>query len=131
MQKELLRIRVRDTEAATIEIVPSEGGGVEIVVLKKEESTKETTEKKFNGGKDYHCRKSAKADNLEELRGFCSSKKAEYAGNATMKKELKAFWDWYSPRMEDWKGQVATGKLWNAWISKSNNPLVNKEAEDE
>lgn len=121
-------MKIKNTEAASIEVIPTDEG-VEIVVFKKPGAAKE--EKKFNGGKSYSGKKTAKADNLEELRGFCSAKKAEYAGNATMKKELKAFWDWYSPRMEEWKGDVEVGKLWHMWISKSNNPLVNKEAEDE
>ena len=100
--EEILRLRIKNSEAATIEVVPVEDG-VEILVLRK-------------GGKPkkYELHDERKKDNLEVLREFCSRQKEECTTKEE-KGELKRFWEFYSPKMEDWNGAVDCSKLWSRW----------------
>ena len=97
--EQVLKILIRNSEAASIELVPTEEG-VEVVVLRKGKSKEKS--KPSN-------------DNLEILREFCTEKKEFHKWDATMKKELKAFWDFYSPKAEEWKGTMQPEKLWERW----------------
>ena len=98
--EQVFKITIKNTEAAGVEVVPTEDG-VEIIVTRRE--------------KDVAPRKTGKS-NLEILKEFCSEKKAE---EGTDRKELKSFWDWYSPKAEDWKGRIFPDRLWERWIKDS------------
>lgn len=103
---EALRILIRNTEAASIELVPTEEG-VELVVLRREKEKPQPSK-----------------DNLEILREFCTGKKNRHKGDKTILADLKRFWAWYSPKMEDWKGTVDCEKLWTRWsTTRVGNPV--------
>lgn len=53
-----------------------------------------------------------RAENIEILKTFCSSIK-----NSVDKDALKRFWDFYSPKMETWKGVLKPEALWERWIT--------------
>lgn len=95
--EELFKIKIKNTEAAGIEIVPT-SDGVEIIVARKTAKVQERESK----------------PNLEILREFCGRKKNEEGIDRV---ELRNFWDWYSERMEDWKGRIIPEKLWERWIA--------------
>ena len=94
---EELKIKIRNTEAASVEIIPTDDG-IEICIVKKEHPSRA---------------KESNADNTEMLRAFCSKMKEQ---EDTDKKELKRFWEFYSPKMPTWKGKVHPDKLWEKWI---------------
>ena len=101
IMEEILRLRIKNTESATVEIVPVDDG-VEILVLRKKEPKKA---KKY----EFHDEREM-TGNLEILRAFCT----ELKGNVD-KGELKRFWEFYSGKMEEWKGTVQPEKLWARW----------------
>lgn len=96
----VFKIKVSNTEYAAVEIRPVEDG-VEII-LKKADSDKPVD--------------APTNDKLEALRDFCSIKKKYFKNDKTMLSELKRFWEWYSPKMEDWRGKrLDAEKLWSRW----------------
>lgn len=99
--EELFKIKIKNTEAAGIEIVPV-ADGVEIIVARKVINAEKPVSKTNS--------------NLEILRAFCSEKKDCYKNDKTMTAELKRFWNFYSPKMQEWKGRkVQPEKLWSRW----------------
>ena len=100
-ERNVLRIKISDTENATIEINPVDGG-VEILISKAVKPSDPEPEKSCGG-------------NLDILRDFCSEKKVFFKHDKTMKKELLSFWNFYSKKMEDWKGKVDPERLWKKW----------------
>ena len=50
--------------------------------------------------------------NMELLTEFCSKKKTEQNINLNC---LKKFYEFYSKKMEEWKGTVQPEKLWSSW----------------
>lgn len=95
--EQIFKVSIKNSEAAGVEIVPTEDG-IELIITRRQQ------EKKVPAGS---------SNNLELLRDFCSQKKKE---EGVDKKELKAFWDWYSERAEDWKGKLQADKLWTRWL---------------
>lgn len=101
MSKEsILRLKISNTENATIEVLPSDDG-VEIIVRRTEKE--KPVENKCT-------------DKQTILKDFCTEKKAEYKWDKTMLKELVKFYEWWEPRMEDFKGTPQPEKLWEKWI---------------
>lgn len=101
--EEVLRLKIKNTEAASVEIVPVEDG-VEILVLRK--SAKKPK---------YEFHDERKNENkLEILRAFCSRQKEECETKED-RGELKRFWEFYSGKMEDWRGKVEPEKLFKNW----------------
>lgn len=96
--EQVFKIRIKNTDAAGVEIVPTPDG-VEIIV-----------------NRVSRAEPSREEDKVETLRAFCSKKKEKYEGDREMLRELKAFWDWYSPKMPDWKGKADCQKLWSRWL---------------
>ena len=96
------RIKISNTENASVEIRPVEDG-VEIVIKHKERKKEKPVENKCT-------------DKQTILKDFCTEKKAEYKWDKTMMKELVKFYEWWEPRMEDFKGTPQPEKLWEKWI---------------
>lgn len=97
--EQVFKIKVLNTEYAAVEIRPVEDG-IEIV-LKRADKEK-PVEKKCT-------------DNHAILKDFCTEKKEYHKHDKTMIKELLAFYNFYSPKMEDWKGSVDPARLWKKW----------------
>lgn len=95
--EQVFKITIKNTEAAGVEVVPTEDG-VEIIVTRRE--------------KDVAPRKAEKS-NFEILKAFCTEMKNK---KGTDQAELKSFWEWYSPKAEDWKGTIFPDRLWARWI---------------
>ena len=51
---------------------------------------------------------------MEILTEFCSSKKTEEGVN---KDELLKFYNYYQPKMADWKFAFLPEKMWQRWVS--------------
>lgn len=58
--------------------------------------------------------KTPSKSNLEVLTEFCSSKKTEEGVN---KDELLKFYNYYQPKMADWKFAFLPEKMWQRWVS--------------
>lgn len=101
--EEILRLKIKRTESATIEVVPVDDG-IEILVLRKAAKKPKI---------EFHDERKSE-NNIEILRAFCSKQKEE-CETKEEKADLKRFWDFYSPKMEDWKGKVDCNKLWSRW----------------
>ena len=101
--EEILRLKIKRTESATIEVVPVEDG-IEILVLRKE-----TKRPKI----EFHDERKSK-NNIEILRAFCSKQKEE-CETKEEKADLKRFWDFYESKCEDWKGEFQPDKLYSRW----------------
>lgn len=101
--EEILRLKIKRTESATIEVVPVEDG-IEILVLRKAAKKPKI---------EFHDERKSE-NNIEILRAFCSRQKEE-CETKEEKGELKRFWDFYSPKMEEWKGKVEPEKLFKNW----------------
>lgn len=101
--EEILRLKIKRTESAAIEVVPVEDG-VEILVLRK-------------GGKKYEFHDERKGDNLEVLRAFCSKQKKK---EGTDQEDLLRFFKFYESKCEDWKGEFKVGILYKNWNEKRN-----------
>jgi len=100
--EQVFKIVIKDTENATIEVQPT-AEGVEIIVKRAEKKVEKPVTEPTN-------------DKLETLRDFCSEKKKAFKSDKTMLAELKRFWLFYSPKMEEWKGKrVEPEKLWARW----------------
>ena len=108
---EPIRIKIKDTEAAGIEIVPTEDG-VEIIIRKDTKIAPKEEPKEA---------KSASCKNAEILKAFCSKKKVEFAGYTLMRKELLKFFNFYNARVCEWKGVIQPEKLWKSWAEKIND----------
>lgn len=114
---EELKIKIRNTEAATVEIIPTDDG-IEISIVRKENPKKETP---------------VQADSTEEFRSFCTKMKEKYRKDKTLLADLRKFWDWYSPKMSEWKGKLDCEKLWTRWCSTrqgSDAKYTKKDFED-
>ena len=103
--EQVFRITVKSTETAGVEIIPTEEG-IEILFTKRTlaEDRKSVSKegKNKDGGKT----------NMERLVEFCRDMKEKGGGSS---EELKKFYHWYAPRMEEWKGTVQPEKLWKRW----------------
>ena len=108
MSEEILRIKIKDTESAGVEIIPTEEG-VEIVVTRKPKLVT------VSGPHGDVPKKGETAGNLEKLRSFCTAKKEFHKGDKTVLADLRRFWDFYSPKMSEWRGKADCGKLWERW----------------
>lgn len=108
---EPIRIIVRNTEAAGIEIVPTEDG-VEIIIRK---------DTKIEPKDEPKAAKSATCKNADILKDFCSKKKIEFVGYTLMRKELLKFFNFYNARVCEWKGVIQPEKLWKSWEEKIND----------
>ena len=108
--EQVFRIKIANTEYAAVEIVPTEDG-IEIVLkrVEKEKPVRDTD-------RDNAPRKVARTDNHAILKEFCTEKKAELKWDKTMLNELVKFYEWWEPRMEDFKGTAQPEKLWKNWI---------------
>lgn len=95
------RIKISNTEYAAVEIIPTEDG-VEIVIKHKAQKKAKPVEERTG--------------NSAILKDFCTEKKAEYKWDKTMMKELVKFYEWWEPRMEDFKGTPQPEKLWEKWF---------------
>ena len=100
--EEILRLKIKNSDSATIEVLPVEDG-VEILVLRKSAKKPKI---------EFHDER--KNSNLEVLRAFCSKQKEQCITKAD-KGELKRFWDFYEGKMEEWKGKVEPDKLFEKW----------------
>lgn len=98
--EQVFKITIKNTEAAGVEVVPTEEG-VEIIVTRRE--------------KDVAPRKTGKS-NFEILKEFCSEKKTE---KKTDQGELKKFYYYYEKLVEEWRGKFMPDKLWERWIKDS------------
>ena len=58
--------------------------------------------------------KTPSKSNMEILTEFCSSKKTEEGVN---KDELLKFYNYYQPKMADWKFAFLPEKMWQRWVS--------------
>lgn len=58
--------------------------------------------------------KTPSKSNMEILTEFCSSKKTEEGVN---KDELLKFYNYYQPKMADWKFAFVPQKMWDRWVS--------------
>lgn len=108
---EPIRIKIKDTEAAGIEIVPVEDG-VEIIIRKDNKvlAPKEEPKKNLSKAPIYN--------KLEEFREFCGVLKKRHEGDKALIADLRRFWDFYSPKVKEWKGKTLDGeKLWARWCS--------------
>lgn len=109
MSEEILRIKIKDTEYAGIEVVPTESG-VEIVVTRRRKAASKEPD-------DYDEPKGEPMLNIDKLRVFCTGKKKFHKDDKAILADLRRFWDFYSPRMPGWKGAVDCDKLWLRWCS--------------
>ena len=111
-----IKFKIKNTESANVEIVPCEDG-VEIVVKygsnkptyslhTDPDEPKVTYKSKSKWGK-------TQKSNAEILKEFCSQMKSEEGVN---KKELLKFYEFYEPKMDDWKGKIQPDKLWERWM---------------
>ena len=96
--EQLLKITLKNTEAAGVEVVPTEDG-VEIIVTRRD--------------KDVAPRKTEKS-NLEILKAFCTEMKNR---KGTDQEELKKYFYYYEKLVEEWKGKFMPDKLWSRWIN--------------
>lgn len=101
--EEILRLKIKRTESATIEVVPVEDG-IEILVLRKEAKKPKI---------EFHDERKSK-NNIEILRAFCSKQKEE-CETKEEKADLKRFWDFYESKCEDWKGEFKVSTLFEKW----------------
>lgn len=58
---------------------------------------------------------SVNRSNIEILKCFCGAKKNQ---EGVDRDELLKFYNWYEPRMEDWKGVIKPEVLWMRWLEK-------------
>lgn len=97
--EEILRLKIKRTESATIEVSPVEDG-IEILVLRKAAKKPKI---------EFHDER-----NKEILRAFCSKQKEE-CETKEEKADLKRFWDFYESKCEDWKGEFKVSALYEKW----------------
>lgn len=102
---EELKFKIRGTETANVEIVPTEDG-VEIIV-------KYGSVKKNYGSYEKQPPTPSLKDNLERLKDFCGRLKEDEDVN---KKELLKFYKFYENKMPEWKPGVKIEKLWEKWV---------------
>lgn len=96
---EVLRIKIRDTEAAGIEIVPTHEG-VEIIVTRKPAKAGGSEEPK------------GRPTNAEILKEFCKDQKSV---PGTDIKDLRRFYDFYLEKVEEWRGTMRPEDLYKKW----------------
>lgn len=101
--EEILRLKIKNAETASVEIVPVDDG-VEILVLRKPAGRPE---------KEFHDERKNER-NLEILRAFCSKEK-EKCEDKEDRGELKRFWDFWSEKVGEWKGKLDCERLWKNW----------------
>lgn len=109
--EQIFKVIIRDTEAAAVEIVPIDGG-VEVVIRKDNKvlAPKEEPKKNLSKAPIYN--------KLEEFREFCGVLKKRHEGDKALIADLRRFWDFYSPKVKEWKGKTLDGeKLWARWCS--------------
>lgn len=94
--EQIFKVSIKNSEAAGVEIVPTEDG-IELIITRRQQ------EKKVPAGS---------SNNLELLRDFCSRKKKE---EGTDQGELKKFYCYYEKLVEEWKGKFMPDKLWKRW----------------
>ena len=103
MSKEsILRLKISNTENATIEVLPSEDG-VEIIV-RRTEKEKPVKKEEATGNSNY-----------ERLRNFYMSKQDD---EDIDQGELDRFWKFYCGKMSDWEGKVMPERLYDQWTKK-------------
>lgn len=95
--EEILRLKIKRTESATIEVVPVEDG-IEILVLRKEAKRPKI---------EFHDER-----NKEILRAFCSKEKKK---EGTDQEDLLRFFRFYEEKCEDWKGEFKVSALYEKW----------------
>lgn len=111
-----IKFKIKNTESANVEIVPCEDG-VEIIV--KYGSKKPTYSLHTDPDEPQVTYKSkskwgkTQKSNAEILKSFCSGKKEDPDINL---KELKAFYEFYSNKADDWKGKMDCERLWERWM---------------
>lgn len=115
---EEIKFKIKHTEAANVEICPVEDG-VEIIVKygskKPSYSLHTDTDEPqvtYKSKSKWGTKKSQKP-NSEILKDFCTQTKSEEGIN---KKELLKFYEFYEPKMSDWKGTIQPEKLWERWM---------------
>lgn len=99
--EEILRLKIKRTESATIEVVPVEDG-IEILVLRKEAKRPKI---------EFHDERKSES-NIEILRAFCSKEKKK---EGTDQEDLLRFFKFYESKCEDWKGEFLPSKLFDRW----------------
>ena len=112
---EEIKFKIRNTEAANIEIVPC-ADGVEIIVhygQKKPVYTLNTEPETVYKNKSKWAKSAPKKANAEILKEFCAEKKTEPEINL---KELTSFYKFYEDKAEMWKGTMDCEKLWDRWL---------------
>lgn len=121
-----LKFKIKETESASVEIVPCADGGVEIIINygsetqknygssnnKPFKSTATSQPFKFHNNQDMSSQGKEKS-NAEIIKDFCSEKKTEEGVDL---KQLKSFFDFYTAKSGEWKGQMDADKLWNRWM---------------
>lgn len=112
-----LKFKIKETESASVEIVPCADGGVEIIINYGSETQKNNGSSnnkpfKFHNNQDMSSRGKEKS-NAEIIKDFCSEKKTEEGVDL---KQLKSFFDFYTAKSDDWKGRMDADKLWKRWM---------------
>jgi len=111
-----LKFKIKETESASVEIVPC-ADGVEIIINYGSETQKNYGSSnnkpfKFHNNQDMNSRGEEKS-NAEIIKDFCSEKKTEEGVDL---KQLKSFFDFYTAKSDDWKGRMDADKLWKRWM---------------
>lgn len=100
--EQVFKIVIKDTENATIEVVPT-SEGVEVIV-KRTEKEKPVKKEEATSNSNY-----------ERLRNFYMSKQDD---EDIDQGELDRFWKFYGGKMVDWNGRVMPERLYSDWIKK-------------
>ena len=98
------RIKISNTEYASIEIMPTEDG-VEIAIKHKERKKEKPVKKE----------EATSNSNYERLRNFYMSKQDD---EDIDQGELDRFWKFYGGKMSDWEGKVMPERLFDQWLKK-------------
>lgn len=99
--EEILRLKIKRTESATIEVVPVDDG-IEILVLRKAAKKPKI---------EFHDERKSE-NNIEILRAFCSRQKKK---EGTDQEDLLRFFKFYESKCEDWEGEFRVSALYEKW----------------